>query len=219
MADKDQQSPHPLAPANGAYARSDAEAAATPDGAREQRKKNKRTKCLLYILLFAVFQTGIILLFALTVMKIRTPKFRVRSAAFENFNVGTPTNPSFNIRMNAEVGVKNTNFGRFKFESASMYFFYRGTQVAEVLVPKRRANWRSTKRFQVVVDMSMASSAQGNSQLASDLSAGVVPLTSQAKLRGNVRLMMVFKKNRGSDMNCSMEIVTATQQLQNIVCK
>ncbi|KAI3458078.1 hypothetical protein Pfo_014741 [Paulownia fortunei] len=206
MAEKEQQSPYPMAPTNG-YARSDTEAAAAHD-ARELRKK-KRNKCLLYIVLFAIFQTGVILIFALTVMKIRTPKFRVRSATFTNFNVGTPASPSLRTNMNAELTVRNANFGRYKYRDTTVVFLYRGTQVGQVFVPNSRANWRSTKDFDV----------QANSQLASDLSAGVVPLTSQANMRGRVELMFVMRRNRSTNMNCSMEIVTATQQLRNIVCK
>ncbi|KAI3471179.1 hypothetical protein Pfo_027842 [Paulownia fortunei] len=214
MADKEQQSPHPLVPANG-YARSDAEAATPAADDRELRKK-KRKKCLLYIVLFAVFQSVIILVFALTVMKIRTPKFRVRSAALDNFT--TPANSSLNVRMRAELGVKNTNFGRFKYQSSTVYFYYRGAQVGEVLVRNWRANWRSTRKMDVVADLSLGNGG-ANSELESDLRSGVVPITSQGKLRGKVELMFVMKKNRSADMNCSMEIVTATQQVQNIVCK
>ncbi|KAL2527370.1 Late [Abeliophyllum distichum] len=217
MADnKEQQSPYPLAPAANGYARRDTESAS--HDARELRKK-KRMKCLLYIVLFAVFQTGIIMLFALTVMKIKTPKFRVRSATFENFNVGTPTNPSFSLRMNAEFSVKNTNFGHFKYQNSTVYFFYGLTQVGEVVVQKARAKARSTRKFNAVVELRLANAAAANTQLGNNLSSGVVRLTSKSKLGGKVELMKVLKKKKSTDMNCSMEIVTATQQLRNIVCK
>ncbi|CAI9762446.1 unnamed protein product [Fraxinus pennsylvanica] len=209
---KEQQSPYPLAPAANGYARSDTESAS--HDAKELRKK-KRMKCLLYIVLFAVFQTGIILLFALTVMKIRTPKFRVRSAAFETFNVGTPTNPSLSLRMNAEFGIKNTNFGHFKYQNSTVHFFYGGAQVGEVVVQRARAKARSTRKFNAAVELSFPE----NSQLGIDLSSGFVRLTSQSKLRGKVELMKVLKKNKSTDMNCSMDIVTTTQRLANIVCK
>ncbi|KAL2527366.1 Late [Abeliophyllum distichum] len=213
---KEQQSPYPLAAAaaNG-YARSDTELAS--HDARELRKK-KRMKCLLYIFLFAVFQTGIIMLFALTVMKIRTPKFRVRSATFQNFNV-TPTNPSFSLRMNAEFGIKNANFGHFKYQNSTVRFFYGVTQVGEVVVQKARAKARSTRKFNAVVELSLANAAAANTQHGNDLSSGVLRLSSKSKLSGKVELMKVLKKKKSTDMNCSMEIVTATQQLRNIVCK
>ncbi|KAL2486886.1 LEA 2 domain-containing protein [Abeliophyllum distichum] len=105
--------------------------------------------------------TGIIMLFALTVMKIRTPKFRVRSATFENFNVGTPTNPSFSSRMNAEFGIKNANFGHFKYQNSTVRFFYGLTQVGELVVQKARAKARSTRKFNAVVELSLANAGGG----------------------------------------------------------
>lgn len=201
MAEKEQQSPIPLAPA-----RTDTEAAATPDGGASElrRRKSKRIKCLLHIFLFAVFQTGIILLFALTVMKIRTPKFRVESATSDNFNVAAATNTSLSLTMNAELRVKNPNFGRFKFQKTPVYFYYRGVEVAEVTAAKGRANWRSTEKLKVAVNVKVGNSAE----LERDLGEGVVSLSSRATMRGDVRVGMVFNKKRGVDMNCTMEIMT-----------
>ena len=120
------QSLYPLAPANG-HSRSDEESVAANS---KELKKKKRMKCLLYIVLFAVFQTGIILLFALTVMRIRNPKFRIRSGSFvDTFDVGTEASPTFNLRMNTQFTVKNTNFGHFKYELGTVTLAYKGTPV------------------------------------------------------------------------------------------
>ncbi|KAL7107018.1 hypothetical protein ACP275_06G027400 [Erythranthe tilingii] len=213
MGEKEQQLSYPMAPANG-HGRSDAEAGGAT---RELRKKN-RTKCFLFIALFVIFQIGVITIFSVTVMKIRTPKFRIRSAHLTNFNAGTPASPSFAGTVNAEFTVKNANFGRYKYRNTTVDFFYRGTPVGQIFVRDSRAGWRSTKKFNVVVDLSLAN-AQANPQLASDLNAGVVQITSQARMRGRVELIFVMKKNKSTDMNCTMEIVTASQQLRNIICK
>jgi hypothetical protein len=214
MADKEQ---NPATQANG-HAWSDAEAAAAAHDSRELRKK-KRTRCLLYIILFAIFQTGVILIFALTIMKVRTPKFRVHSGGVENLNTGSTSNPSLSRRLTAELGVKNANFGRYKYQNTTVVFLYGGTKVGEAAVSSSRVGWRSTKKFNVVVDLNLAGGGPGNEQLASDLSSGVVRLTSQAKMRGKVELIFVMKKNKSTDMNCTMELLTAAQQLRNIRCK
>ncbi|CAK9163501.1 unnamed protein product [Ilex paraguariensis] len=213
MAEKEQGPTYPLAAANG-HARVDEGAASA---ASKELRRKKRMKCLIYIVAFAVFQTGIILLFALTVMKIRNPKFRFRSATFENFTA-VPATPSFNLRMSAELGVKNTNFGHFKYQNSTVYFFYKDSQVGEAIVPKARARARSTRKFNVMVDLSSAN-IPSNSRLGSDLSSGFLTLTSQSRLKGKIELMKVMKRKKGTDMNCSMEVVIATQQLQNVMCK
>ncbi|KAL8049565.1 hypothetical protein ABFX02_06G027100 [Erythranthe guttata] len=206
MGEKVQQLSYPMAPAND-HGRSDTEAGAAP-------AKRKHTHCLIYIGLLAIFQIAVVIVFSLTVMKIRNPRFRIRSAHLTNFNAGTPASPAFTGTVNAEFSVKNANFGRYKYMDTTVDFFYRGTRVGEVFVRESRAGWRTKKKFNVAVDLSLA-----NAQLASDLNAGVVPISSEARMIGSVELLFVLKKNRSTNLNCTMEIVTATQQIRNILCK
>ncbi|PQM38851.1 late embryogenesis abundant protein [Prunus yedoensis var. nudiflora] len=216
-AEKEATSPSPLVPANG-YIRSDQESAVTADPAELKRKK--RMRCLFYVTIFAVFQVIVITVFALTVMKIKSPKFRVRSASFSDFEVGNGTNPSFNLDMDVKFGVKNTNFGHFKYEDGIVEFEYRGTRIGQVNVYEARARARSTRKVADSLELTSSGlSAKSQSQLASDISSGIIPITSASKLDGKINLMKVIKKKKSAHMNCTMEIVLATQSVQNIVCK
>ena len=163
---KNHKSGSPLAPANGYYGRSDAEAdMAFSD---EELRRQKRKKWILYIIAFVIFQTAVIALFSMTVMKFRTPKFRIRSGTFnDNFQI---SNSSFNLKMDARLGVKNTNFGPYKFDNTAILFFYHGTQVGSAAVGKSKANFRSTKKLDFAVDLVMPANGANNQQLASDLS-------------------------------------------------
>ncbi|KAL1552807.1 hypothetical protein AAHA92_13563 [Salvia divinorum] len=207
-AEKEQQSPHPLAPAY-AYPRSvDAEAgAATHDGA-ELRKK-KRAKCLVYVFAFAIFQFAVIAVFALTVMKVKTPKFRIQEATLSDFTAGAA---SLRATLGAELAVKNANFGPYKYRSTTVEFFYRGAKIGEVLVPASKANWRTTKEISAAaVELDLSGDPQ--------LSGGVARITSSAKMEGKVEMMFVMKKDRSTEMNCSMDIVTASRSVENIECE
>ncbi|KAM7467757.1 hypothetical protein LguiB_015319 [Lonicera macranthoides] len=207
MLEREQQPAYPLAPAN-AYARSDQEAASQHS---KELKRKKRMKILLYVVIFVVFQTAVITLFALTIMKFKTPKFRVRSAAFETFDVQSS---SFNVRMKAELGVKNTNFGQFRYQNTTIEFYYRDVKVGEAFVDRARAKWRSTRKFNVTVDLRSAN-ITGNSEITSD---GILPLRAQSRLRGRVTIMFIMKKNKSANMNCTMNISIPTRQLQNLTC-
>ncbi|KAG6409854.1 hypothetical protein SASPL_127896 [Salvia splendens] len=212
MAEKEQQSAYPARNGNTEAAT----AAAAHDATRAQRKK-KRNKCILYILLFIVFQTAIITVFALTIMKVRTPRFRIRSAAITNFNAGTAASPSLQATITPEFTVKNANFGRYKYRNTTVEFFYRGTRVGQVSVLNSKTGWRSTKRFtHSAVELNIS----GSPQLAEDLRAGVVPITSTARMGGKVELIFIMKKNKATNMNCTMNIVTASpQSFSNILCR
>ncbi|XP_057463852.1 late embryogenesis abundant protein At1g64065-like [Actinidia eriantha] len=214
MAEKAQQQGYPLAPANG-YARSDAEASRSQSD--DELRRQKRKKWALYIIAFVIFQTCVIVFFSMTVMKFRTPKFRVRLAnSFETFDV-QPS--SFNMRMNTQLGVKNTNFGPFKYGNSTVYFYYRGTQVGSAIIPKSKANFRRTKKVNIAVDLIAPTSQASNSELAADVSSGIVPLTSTSRLSGKIEIMFIFKKKKSVNMNCTMDLNISAKQLQNIKCK
>ncbi|XP_058206043.1 uncharacterized protein LOC131319686 [Rhododendron vialii] len=198
---------HPLAPVNG-YARSDAEAATTNT---EELRRQKRKKYLIYFAAFVVFQTLIIVLFSLTVMKVKTPKFRVRSSSW--INMVDVQQTSFTLNMNAEFGIKNTNFGPYKYDSTMVYFQYNGIQVGSAVIPKSKANFLSTKKINVPVDLSSAN-LSGNTSNSEYLT-----LTSTARLSGKVELMLIFKKKKAVNMDCIMDVNTRTRELLNIVCK
>ncbi|PSS04407.1 Late embryogenesis abundant protein [Actinidia chinensis var. chinensis] len=214
MAEKAQQQGYPLAPANG-NARSDQEAGRSHSD--DELRRQKRKKWALYIIAFIIFQTGVIVFFSMTVMKFRTPKFRVRSAtSFDTFDV-QPS--SFNVMMNTQFGIKNTNFGPYKYSNSTVYFYYRGTQIGTVFIPKSKANFRRIKKLNVAVSLVAPTSLISNSEWTNDVSSGIVPLTSTSRLSGKIEIMFVFKKKKSINMNCTMDLNISAKQLQNIKCK
>ncbi|KAL3524341.1 hypothetical protein ACH5RR_017175 [Cinchona calisaya] len=210
----DQQQVYPLPQSYNA--KRDQESATTMDS--DELRRKKRMKYLAYFAAFVVFQTGIILLFSLTVMKIRTPKFRVRSATFESFEVGTVADPSFNMRMNAELGVKNANFGNYKFQNSTIVFFYGDAAVGQAVVRKTKAGWRSTKKLDVEVDLS-SNGLPSNSQLGNDINSGFLTLNGRSRINGKVELMFIFKKKKSTNMDCSITIGLADKAVREIKCK
>ncbi|KAK9276797.1 hypothetical protein L1049_006333 [Liquidambar formosana] len=156
--------------------------------AKEDSKRN--TKCLAYVAAFVVFQTIIIVVFALTVMRIKSPKLRFGDVAVENFS--TANTNSVSMTLNAQV---------------------TAWHVGEAFIPSGRAKARQTKKFNVTVDIT---SAQISSN---DINSGVLTLTSEAKLNGKVHLMKVIKKKKSAAMSCTMAVNLATRAVQNLKCK
>uniref|UniRef100_A0A5B6ZD57 Late embryogenesis abundant protein LEA-2 subgroup domain-containing protein n=1 Tax=Davidia involucrata TaxID=16924 RepID=A0A5B6ZD57_DAVIN len=168
----------------------------------EGRRSNK--KCLAYVAAFIVFQTIIIAVFALTVMKIKSPKVRFGTIAVNNLN--TYNNASVSMTLLTQFAVKNTNFGHFKYDASNVTILYGGVAVAEAAIPKGRAKARQTKRFDVILDIASDRLSAANPNLASDMNSGVLMLTSQAKLSGKVHLMKVIKKKKSGEMSCTIQI-------------
>ncbi|KAM5557471.1 late embryogenesis abundant protein [Rosa sericea] len=211
MAERNQEA-YPFAPyANGqAMARSDAESSRAHHSDDEQRRK-KRIKCLIYIAVFAVFQIIVITVFALTVMRVKSPKFRIQAITVEDLN--TTANPSLTMRFIAEVSVKNPNFGRYKYDQTSISFIYKGTQVGDAVVPQETARTKASRKTIVSGALTTV-----NSNLASDISLGSVTLSTYSKINGKVYLMNMIKKKKSAEMKCTMIVNLTSKQVHDIKC-
>lgn len=196
---------YPLAPST-VVPRSDQEYGTNNYHSQDQMmmmKKKKRMKCLAYIALFGVFQTVIILVVALTIMRVKAPKVRLDEVTVTNDGSG-------NVRLTARVLVKNTNFGRYKFDSgvATVTSGAGGSSsVGQFVIPDGRARARSTKKTYVIAD------------LRSSTDSGALALNVEARLRGKVELMRVIKRKKSAEMNCTMTINLPTSSVQNLRCK
>ncbi|KAK9292205.1 hypothetical protein L1049_020167 [Liquidambar formosana] len=205
MAENNREQFYPLAPANG-QARGDPE---SPTVQPKELRRKKRIKCAAYIAAFAVFQTIIIVAFSLTVMRIKNPKFRVRSLTIETPTAGNVNSSSTSMRFHAEVIVKNTNFGHYKFENSTITFSYLGNPVGKADVLKGRSKARSTKKMNVTVDVTYSVPKDSR----------ILVLKSQSKLSGKVHLMKVIKKKKSTEMDCTVNVNLETYKVDDIKCK
>ncbi|KAK8505209.1 hypothetical protein V6N13_026080 [Hibiscus sabdariffa] len=188
----------------------------------KELKRKKRMKLLVYALAFAIFQTIVILVFSLTVMRIKNPKFRVLSITVEDLKAVTTNPPYFNIKLNAQVAVKNTNFGHFKFQNTTISFDYGGAGVGvgvgDAFVDKGRSKARSTKKMNVVVELN-SNNIPNNSSLQSEIESGFLALTCHSKLSGKLQLMKLIKKKKSTEMRCAMVVNLVTKVVQDIKCQ
>lgn len=211
MADKYSQA-NPLSPAN-ANLRSDQEAATFQSQAELKRKK--RIKLAIYISVFVVAQIIVVTVFGLTVMRVKSPKVRLGKIDVQNITA-VPATPSFDINFTTQIRVKNSNWGRYKFDASTVTFEHQGDTVGQISIPKGKAGMRSTKKFHVTV--SLNSDGLKNSNLGIDLNSGVLSLTSVAKLTGKVELMLVMKKKKTAAMYCNLEFNLSTKHIQFLKC-
>ncbi|KAK6132147.1 hypothetical protein DH2020_034103 [Rehmannia glutinosa] len=180
-----------------------------------QTPTTKQRKWLAFILIGITLQTLIILVFVLTVMRVTNPKVRVRSVTVENPTVNSTNSPSFSINLNAQVTVKNPNFGHFKFSDSAISIFYRGSAVGNTVIPGSRVGPRSTKKMNVTV-------AVGSIMvpfLGPDLNSGMITLSSHAKLEGRVYVFKVIKRKKTATLNCTMDVDTRSRAVENLRCK
>ncbi|XP_031390342.1 uncharacterized protein LOC116202851 [Punica granatum] len=185
----------------------------------QEDKRRKRMKLAAYIGAFAVFQVIVILVFALVVMKVKTPKFRIGNGIkIQSLTTGTQSSPSFDMNFVAPIRIKNTNFGPYKYDATTVNFSYGGVHVGQVTIPKSKANFKSTKKVDVTVSVN-SDALTSTSGLGSELNSKVLTLNSQGRLNGKVELMLIFKKKKSTNMNCTMAINVSSKVVQSLTCK
>ncbi|KAI3422678.1 uncharacterized protein J3R85_011755 [Psidium guajava] len=184
----------------------------------EEAQLKKKMKWTIGIIAFIIFQVVQALFFVLVIMKFKSPKFRVGEFDIQSLTVGTQASPSFDMTFTAPIRIKNTNWGPFKYGASTVNFTYGGVQVGQAIIPKSKVNFKSTKKIDAHVTMNSAN-LPSDSTLGSELSSGVITLNSQGELKGKVTVMFMFKKNKTSQMNCTMAINTATKAVQSLTCK
>ncbi|PSS03993.1 Late embryogenesis abundant protein [Actinidia chinensis var. chinensis] len=200
----------PMAPAD-VYPRSDQEFAASQYS--DELRQKKRRKLFIYIAAFTVFQIIVIMVFALVIMRAKSPKVKISSAAIEGLKVDSS---SYNMTLVANLKIKNRNFGNYKYERTTVNVTHGGVLVGEGVIWKGTAKARDTKEVGINVIVS-SNGLTGNS--------GVLLLDVEAKLRGKVHLMkmmgmeiILVKKRKGAELDCTMEVNLNNGQIQNMDC-
>ena len=204
---------YPAAPANHGYQRSDAESLENAD----ELKRKKKIKLAIYITIFVVFQIIVITTMSLTVMKVKTPRFRLGNINVENF-VSDSAAPSFDTKFTTQIKIKNSaNWGSYKFNAANITFQHQGATLAVIDIAKGKAGWLSTIKRNA--EVSLNSSVITGSNFGTELSSGVLTLNSVGRLNGKVAIMFIMKKKKAANMNCTIAFDVAAKTLKSLECK
>ncbi|PHT87400.1 hypothetical protein T459_09506 [Capsicum annuum] len=147
-----------------------------------------------------------------------TPKFRVLSTKFDHLETRNVGNASFNITMNVELAVKNANFGPYKYKNSTIYFYYNGVSIGEAFISQGKAGFKSSKKFNVIVNLSSNDMLAKDLKLRTDLSSGTLILTSKSKLDGKVKLLFVIKKKKSTEMDCTITVGLTGKVVRDIEC-
>ncbi|PQQ05850.1 uncharacterized protein Pyn_37348 [Prunus yedoensis var. nudiflora] len=202
MAEKTNQT-YPSGPANTGYARSDGESQLSS----HELKRKKRIKLAIYIAIFIVFQIIVITIMSLTVLKVKTPKFRLGDINFQSLE----STPSFDLKFTTQIRIKNSaNWGSYKFKASNVTFQHQGQTLGKIDIEKGKVGWLSTIKRNA--NVSLSSSAINGSN-------GVLMLNSVGRLEGKVAIMFIMKKKKSTNMNCTIAFDVTAKNLKSFECK
>ncbi|GLU05872.1 hypothetical protein SLE2022_229490 [Rubroshorea leprosula] len=179
-----------------------------------QKKSSKFPVCLLAGI---VIICAVVLTFASIVLRPRNPDVKISSVAVKKLVHGTSSSPFFNITLVAEITVKNTNFGNFKFQNTTGSIYYGSEVVGNLSIPEGRAGARAEEKINVTADVKYHGGS-GMKNLSSDINLGLLELNSVAKLSGRVRLLKIMEKTRTQEMNCIIILDLNRDTVDNLAC-
>ncbi|KAF2313393.1 hypothetical protein GH714_010740 [Hevea brasiliensis] len=155
-------------------------------------QQEKSSKFLVYLLAGIVILSAIFLVFALVVMRPRTPHLELSLVSVKNL-VYTNNNasfPSFNMTLEAEFSIENQNFGMFKFENSTANVLYGGTTVGKAIIGKGLVRARGKEKIKVKVDV-RSYRLSDTEKLSKDINSGILKLNSLAKFSGKVKFWQI----------------------------
>ncbi|XP_078431772.1 late embryogenesis abundant protein At1g64065-like [Wolffia australiana] len=173
----------------------------------------------------------VILVLALTVFKVKSPRLDINGLTLSKFDLGAFSRPesflSVNATMIADISIKNPNAASFRFQNSTTMFFFNETKVGVVNVPNGNARPHRTTRFNATVDLfveRVAAIAVANLNQTLGILTGSslnFNITSSSAVSGRVNLWGLYKKNLEVKMNCTitLEASLGKQGIKEKDCK
>ncbi|MCD9643696.1 hypothetical protein HAX54_031352 [Datura stramonium] len=201
--DKKYPQSYPLAPSS-VMPRSDAESATNNFQSNIVRRRKQKFKS---IFLLTIFLTVIVLIFSLIFLRIKSPKIRLENIRISNDGDGR-------INFSAQVFLRNRNFWRYDYDSTlgTINSVAGGATIGRFVIPDGEARRRSTQKIYVIADITLPSRLNNNT-------SGILPVISEAKIRGKVKVFRVFRKKETADLNCTMSINLTISAIQDLDCQ
>lgn len=207
----------PLAPASD-QARSDDFG---PDSPVKNSNRNRRClKCCGCITAFLLIQAVVIIVLIFTVFRVRDPRIDLNRVVITRLELvnGSIPKPGVNVSLIADVSVKNPNFASFKYSNTTTSLHYHGTVVGEAHGPPGRARPRRTTHMNITVDI-IPDRLMSSPNLTTDLKSGVLPMSSDSRIPGRVKMLKIIKKHVIVKMTCTIAVNISSQTIQEQKCK
>ncbi|KAG5582106.1 hypothetical protein H5410_052733 [Solanum commersonii] len=185
-----------------------------------RRHKRKRKICMFILCAYMLFTiTSTILNF--TVFRPKRPTINLNSITLEDLAVSVDAarfKVNLNITMNGSVSVENHNRASFQYEDINPYIEYGGQEIGDVHIPagKIGARTTTTMNFTLII---MANQISSNPNLFSDVvEKGMLQLTLYMKLKGKVKLNVLFKIKIKASSKCDLYLDIRNGTLANQSC-
>lgn len=170
-----------------------------------QKRKKKSSKCFVFMLAFLVLLSIGILGFSLIVLRINSPLLKLETVEIKNLT-------TTNMTLVTGITIKNTNYGRFKFEDGKISTLFGNATIGSRKIGAGLVNGREKRGMNVSVHVSMMMDGWDGSRMM------LINITILARLRGEILVLKKIRRNTTAVMNCTMNFNFSNQQVQHLQC-
>ncbi|XP_076918144.1 uncharacterized protein LOC143578442 [Bidens hawaiensis] len=195
----------------------------TPTTTGHHTKPQRRRRCIIIcssILAVLLSITIIIIILAFTVFKAKKPVLAVTSVALQDFDVSVvpiPPSVTLNVSLALGISIKNPNKVSIKYRNSSATLRYKGRDIGDVPIPAGKLGSDDTERLNLTVTI-FADRVVMDPQIYSDIIGGVLPISTYAKIKAKVRVV-VFNIHVTSTSSCDINIDVRTRSIANETCR
>ncbi|KAL3619224.1 hypothetical protein CASFOL_036794 [Castilleja foliolosa] len=217
MSEKNEQVKH-LAPAFHRLDKEQTDAFPVDFMTRRNRRCIKWGGCFLSILSIVL---TVLLVLMFTVFHVKDPSININYVSIQGLSNRTADidlDRGFNITIEADVSIKNPNVASFKFSNMSMSVHYDGSIVGETRGSSGEVRARKTLRVSLSIEL-RADEMLEVGRLESDLSAGIMPISSYMWISGDVKISDEIKRSFFVRTYCTMNVNISSQRIQDQKCR
>ncbi|CAD5325775.1 unnamed protein product [Arabidopsis thaliana] len=189
--------------------------------AKKLRRKRNCKICICFTILLILLIAIVIVILAFTLFKPKRPTTTIDSVTVDRLQASV--NPLLlkvilNLTLNVDLSLKNPNRIGFSYDSSSALLNYRGQVIGEAPLPANRIAARKTVPLNITLTL-MADRLLSETQLLSDVMAGVIPLNTFVKVTGKVTVLKIFKIKVQSSSSCDLSISVSDRNVTSQHCK
>ncbi|KAL0406967.1 UNVERIFIED_CONTAM: hypothetical protein Slati_4010600 [Sesamum latifolium] len=184
-----------------------------PPPASAAMSKKSLCICLWVAVATVVLGSLILLLLGLTVFKPKHPITTVDSIGVSDLHFSIDVaelRVHLNVTLDAHVTVKNPNRVDFKYTNSSAVLIYRGKEVGDADIPAGEIGGGGARSLSLKLTL-MADRLLSDSDFYSDVISGTLPLQSNVKLPGKLRLLIDISVVAYA--SCDLQIHLASRSL------
>ncbi|GFP92592.1 hypothetical protein PHJA_001403400 [Phtheirospermum japonicum] len=171
--------------------------------------------CSFALLLIIVM---VLLVLMLTVFHVKDPDLNISYVNLQGLNNRTDIDRGLNTTIEADVSIKNPNVASFKFSNMTMSVHYNGSVIGVTRAVSGEVRARRTLRMNFPIKLRADEILQVG-RLESDLSTGIMPISSYTWISGEVKISGGIKRSLIVRMNCTMNVNITSQRIQGQNCR